>query len=186
MKTQFLTLAALLVCLSSCSKKEELPECLGSCTIVTGRLLTSGSAALPNAPVTLQWIRPIGLFSEMRKKAIGITGANGRFSVKCFLANDELSSGYLEISYQVDKSKYYTIGEPESAFFNFKRDTILIAPDFLIPRKAFVKLIITNASQIPGSYSFTSDFNSCYGGNTVFSQKIQGGGASINWSGLPT
>ena len=47
----------------------------------------------------------------------------------------------------------------------------------------FVKFIITNPSQIPTPYSFYVDLNSCYGGNTVFSQNILGGGPSINLSG---
>ena len=181
-----LVFAALGSGLNRCTKKEEIPECLGSCTIVTGRLLTSGSAALANTPIALEWHGKFsGLHSRVRKKAIGSTDANGYYRLSAFLADDELADGYLFVVFQADKSKYYLIGEPNVAFFDYRRDTLLTAPDYLIPRKAFIKLVITNPGAVPGPYSYYADISSCYGGNTVFSQNVQGGGPVINCSGLP-
>lgn len=184
MKTKILPLVVLAVCLDSCSK--ELPECLGSCTVVTGRLLTSNSAPLPNAVVTLQWAGGPAYSPKARKKAVATTDANGRYRVSGFLSDDELTNGFIEVVFSPDKSKYYLIGEPRLAFYRPKRDTIYSATDFLLPRKGFIKFVVTNPSQIPTAYSYHVDLSSCYGGNTIFSRNIMGGGASINLSGLST
>ncbi|MCI1188960.1 carboxypeptidase-like regulatory domain-containing protein [Hymenobacter sp. DH14] len=186
MKAPYSIWFALAVCVAGCTEKEELPECPGSCTVVTGRLLTSGSAPLSNAVVTLQWAGGPAYSPKVRKKAIATTDANGRYRVSGFLSDDELADGFIEVVFSPDKSKYYLIGEPELAFYQPKRDTVYSAPDFLIPRKGSINFVVTNPSQIPTSYSYYVDFSSCYGGNTVFSRNIMGGGASINLSGLPT
>ncbi|WP_426060812.1 hypothetical protein [Hymenobacter sp. B1770] len=183
---RFVLLTALSVGLATCVRQEELSECLGSCTVVTGRLLTSGSVALPDALVTLQWVRFVGLKGVVHRKAVGRTDANGHYRVSGFLTDDELTDGLLEVVFQPSKSNYYLIGEQNFAFFNFKRDTLLTAPDYLIPRKAFAKLVVTNSTQIPGLGAYISDFNSCYGRNTTFSQSIRGGGSVIDWFGLPS
>ncbi|OGX80890.1 hypothetical protein BEN47_06470 [Hymenobacter lapidarius] len=182
-----LLVMALSSVVSGCTKKEELPECLGSCTIVAGRLLTSGSAALANTPVVLEWHgRFNGLNSKVRKKAVGTTDANGYYRISAFLADDELTDGYLSVVFQANPSRYYLIGEPNVAFFDYKRDTLLTAYDYIIPRKAFIRFEVTNPSQIPGPYSYHADLNSCHGGNTVFSSSIRGGGVVVNCSGLST
>lgn len=185
MKTRILPLIALAVCLNGCFKKEELPECPGSCTVVTGRLLTSGSAPLSNAVVTLQWAGGPAYSPKARKKAVVTTDANGRYRVSGFLSDEELADGFIEVVFSPDQSKYYLIGEPALAFYRPKRDTVYSATDFLLPRKGFIKIVVANPSQVPTAYSYYVDFNSCYGGNTIFSQNIMGGGASINLSGLP-
>ena len=184
--TCFAWLAALAV-VAGCAKKDELLDCPGSCTVVTGRLLTSGSIPLAKTPVSLEWHgRFSGLNGEVRKKAVGTTDANGHYRLSAFLADDELPGGYLSVNFQANKSTYYFIGEPHIAFFDYKRDTLLLAPDYLIPRKAFIKLAITNPNQVPKLGAYMSDFNSCYGENTVFSQNIRGGGAVIDWFSLPS
>lgn len=174
--------------LSGCTKKEEIPPaCLGSCTVVAGRLLTSGSAALANTPVVLEWHgRFNGWNNQVRKKAVGTTDANGYYRISASLTDDELSDGYLSVVFQANPSQYYLIGEPNVAFFDYKRDTLLTAHDYLIPRKAFIKFEVTNPSQIPGPYSYYVNLNSCHGGNTVFSSEVRGGGAVINCFGLST
>lgn len=186
MKTKHLTYLLAIICgLTSCIKKEDLPECLGSCTVVTGRLLTSGSEPLSNATVTLQWTGGTGSFgSSSRKKAVSHTDTNGRYRVSGFLTDAELVDGFLEVVFSPDKSKYYLIGEPSVAFFRPKRDTIYTAPDFLLPRKAFVTFIVTNPNQIPTNFSYYVDLNSCYGTNLVFSSNILGGGVSLSCYGL--
>lgn len=170
----------------SCSQKDELPECMGSCTVVTGRLLTSGSAPLANAPVTLQWIGGSASTPRGRNKANAVTDKNGRYRVSSFLSDDELAGGFITVLFKPDNSKYYLIGEPQVAFYKPKRDTVYTAPDFLLPRKGFVQFIVTNPSLIPASYSYYVDLNSCYGTNMIFSSNILGGGATFSCYGLNT
>ena len=185
MRTSFCMLLLVLAMeFGGCTQKDNLSECLGSCTVVAGRLLTSNSAPLPNATVTLQWAGGPAYSPTARKKAVATTDANGRYRVSTFLSNDELADGFIKVVFSPDNSKYYLIGEPGLAFYRPKRDTTYSAPDFLLPRKAFVKIVVTNPSQVPSPYAYYVDFNSCYGGNTVFSQAILGGGPSVNLSGL--
>ena len=186
MKLAYSISLVLLLCASACAKKEELPECLGSCTVVSGRLLTSGAIPLANIAVGFEWKgRPGGAGRyQIHKKAQVTTDANGRYRVSGFLSDEELADGYIHVTFSPDKSKYYTIGEDNFAFFDYKRDTLLTAPDYLIPRKAFIRLVLTNPSQLPNSFSYYIDLSSCYGGNTVFGPNTLGGGAVINGSSL--
>ncbi len=173
---------ALATGLAACSKKEELPECLGSCTVVTGRLLTSGSAPLPNATVTLWWVggtpnTPIG-----RKKAVATTDADGWYRVSSLLTDAEIASGFIEVIFSPDKSKYFPIGEPTIAFYHPKRDTIYSARDYLLPRRAAVKFVVPNASQLPTPVTYSISLTSCYGENTTFSQNSMMSGSSTGFS----
>lgn len=181
------TWLALIICVAGCTKKEELSECLGSCTVISGRLLTSGSAPIANVPVAFIWTgRPSGgSVYKSNKKAEVRTDADGRYRVSGFLTDDELANGYIKAVFAADPSQYYVIGELDQAFINPKRDTIYTASDYLIPRKAYLKLVVSNPSQIPNHGAFLSDFNNCYGGNTVYSTKIGGGGPVVFWDTLP-
>lgn len=187
MKASALLFPLLLVGAASCATKEELPVCMGSCTVLSGRLLTSGSVPLRNVTATFQWKgQPNGFRRETHKKAVVATDANGRYRLSGFLTDAELADGYIQVVFSPDPGKYYLIGEPDFAFHRFKRDTLLSVPDYLIPRKAFVKFVVTNPSQIPGPYSYYADLSTCYGGNTVFSQNILGGGLTANCFGIST
>ena len=181
-----LVFAALTLGLTGCFKKEELPECVGSCTVVTGRLLTSGSAPLLGATVTLRWADGPSYNPQSRNKGIATTDENGRYRVSGFLSDEELANGFIAVAFSPDKSKHYLIGEPQLAFYRLKRDTVYTAADYLIPRKAFIKFFTTNPSQIPDPYSYNVDLSSCYGSNTVFSNNIRGGGVSVAAFGLST
>ncbi len=168
--------------LTSCEKKEKQGPCLGSCTTIEGLLLTSGSAPLPNAPVSVRWNNTA--LSRRQTKAEGVTDANGRFQLSCFLSDEELASGYLSVVYEVDKSRYHTVGEASYAFFDYSRDTTLVTQPYLIPRKAFIKLVITNPGQLTGPNSYTTDFTFSYATTTFLRQGL-GGGTFVNWYALP-
>ena len=123
----------------------------------------------------------------MHKKAVVATDADGRYRASGFLTDAELTDKYVEVAFSPNSSNYYLIGEPGFTFHNYKQNILLNVPDYLIPRKAFIKFVVTNISQIPGPYSYYAGLSSCYGGNTVFNQdSSNGGGLTINCAGTST
>lgn len=175
---------------TSCTKQEELLEkCSGSCTTITGRLITAnGKEPIVGANVTLKWMYGTLNSPKAMVKARVKTDANGKYTISFFIKDSELTDGFFEVFFPVDRNRYYVLSVPHDddgiAFYTLKRDTVVQANDYLIPRKAYVRLAITNPSQIAANAGqFSSDFNSCYGFNTVFSREIQGGGAAITWPG---
>jgi hypothetical protein len=181
-----LNLASLLA-LTSCEKEEVLPECQGSCTTITGRLLTGQpQVGIAGAEVTVKWVTSSGLWVKVKPKARTTTDAQGNYRISFYIEDAELTNGYFSVYYSVDKNRYYTIGEDQDAFYRLKRDTVLAATPYVIPRKAFVQLAISNQSQLVADKGyFSSGINTCYGHNTRFSRAIMGGGPVISWGGLP-
>lgn len=173
---------ALFLGLLGCAKKEELPECPGSCTVVTGRLLTSGLNPLANATVTLEWVGGSAYAPKACKKAVTTTDANGHYRVSGFLSDAELAGGFIQAVFSPDKSKYYTIGEPAAAFYRPKRDTVYTAQDFLIPRKATITFVVTNPGQIPASNYYSINVRFSYGYNVVFNSNTSNDGISTDLS----
>lgn len=178
----------ILLLATSCTKQEELPEkCTGSCTTITGRLVTAnGKEPIVGADVTLKWMYGTLYSPKAMVKAKGRTDADGKYTIAFYIKDSELTDGFFEAFFSVDKNIYYVMSNDDDgvAFYDLKRDTIIQVENYVIPRKAYVRLAITNQSQIAGgSEQYLSMFNSCYGFNTVFSKEIQGGGPSISWLG---
>ena len=168
-----------------CRKEESLPVCQGSCTTIRGQLLTGQpQVGIGGAGVTAKWITSAGLSVKEKVKARTTTDANGNYQIRFFIEDAELTDGYFGVFYEVDKNRYYTIGDDQDAFYRLKRDTTISVKPYVIPRKAYVRLAISNPSQMP-KYSYMSDFNTCYGHNLVFSRAIRGGGAVISWYDMP-
>lgn len=174
---------------TGCRKDDVEPACQGNCTIISGRLTTGQpQRGLANAIVTAKWTNFIGLKGIVRTKARTVTDADGRYNIQFYIADDELIDGYFSVFFTVDENRYYTIGEPRCSFFDLKRDTTVLATTFHIPRKAYVRVAISNLSQLQSSGNARqcfSDFNSCYGGNRTFSWSIQGGGPVFSWDSFP-
>lgn len=181
-------LAALVLSSTACEKQESEEVCQNSCTTVTGRLVTAnGQQPIPGANVVAKWMNIYGLSVSAKGKAYCKTDDDGNYTLSFYVNDNELLDGYFQIFYSVDNNRYYTIGEPSVGLYDVKRDTAFHLDNFVIPRKAYVNLIITNQDQlIADRGQFTSSFNSCYGFNSVFNRNIQGGGAGISWNGLPT
>lgn len=174
----------------SCTHKDELSECMGACTTITGRLVTAnGKEAISGADVAIKWVYGSAYQPKARVKATGTTDANGNYKITFPINDNELMDGFFEVFYSVDKSRYYTIGEDGVALYKLKRDTTVKIASYVIPRKAYVRLAITNQNQLLAAKpngEYLSDFNTCYGFNNVFSKNIQGGGPVIFWDDLPS
>lgn len=184
-------IAALVLLSTACTRKDETAECLGSCTTIAGRVVTANSKVpLSGANVDVKWVYGSAYQPKAKTKATTTTDADGRYKVSFLINDDELKDGFFEVFYSVDKSRYYTIGENGVAFYKLGRDTVVQVSDYNIPRKAHVLLAITNQQEFLSAKSaggqFLSNFNTCYGFNTVFSKLIQGGGEAISWEGMPT
>jgi hypothetical protein len=181
-----LTLASSLA-LAGCQKEEVLPTCQGSCTTIMGRLLTGQpQVGIAGAEVTVKWVTSSGLWVKAKPVARTTTDAQGNYHVSFYIEDAQLTDGYFSVYYSVDKSQYYTIGEDQDAFYRLKRDTLFVAAPYVIPRKAFVRLAITNQPQLVATKGyFSSEFNTCYGHNTRFSKAIMGGGPFVTWESLP-
>ncbi|MGI4870636.1 MAG: hypothetical protein ACRYFX_05590 [Janthinobacterium lividum] len=179
---------ALILCItlvSSCQKEETLPVCQGSCTIIQGQLVTGQSQmGIGGAGVTVKWLTSNGLSTKSVTKARTSTDANGSYQISFFIEDAELKDGYFSVFYDVDKDHYYTIGQDQDAFYKLKRDTTIVVRPYQIPRKAYVRLAITNPGQIT-RFGYSSSFNACYGHNLVFSRALMGGGPVVSWDGLP-
>lgn len=180
----------LLIATTGCQHEEVLPACQGACTTIKGRLITGQpQSGIAGATVTAKWLAPTSFGARAVTKARTTTDADGNYSISFFIEDSELNNGYFSVFYAVDKNQYYTIGEPEDASFKLKRDTVFTNSAFLIPRKAYVRLAITNPTQLPATYAqgeFITDFNNCYGHNTTFNRAIKGGGAVVFWNSLPS
>lgn len=184
------TIGFLLFLVAACQKEEPLETCSGSCTVVTGRLVTTnGRVPIQGAGVTVEYRYQAGLGYRSRAKTRTTTNRNGEYRLSFYPKDAELQDGYFEVTYQIDKNKYYAIGNDDDgvALWDVKRDTLLQLRDYNFPRKAYLRLAITNQSElIADKGQFLTDFNSCYGQNSVFHPNIQGGGAVVFWNGLPS
>ncbi|MBC6611834.1 hypothetical protein H8B15_12940 [Hymenobacter sp. BT507] len=185
MKTMFsFCLLAIPLLTTSCETEDKLEECMGSCTTITGRLLTAnGQQGIKGAQVSVKWIYGPPSWPKAKLKSQTTTDANGNYHTSFFIKGGELEDGFFEVIFGVDDKKYYTIGVDVIALYDAKRDTMMQLYNYIIPRKAYVRLMVTNPTEIVGYYS--SSFNNCYGHNSTFSSQIQGGGPVINWSSLP-
>ena len=188
--TLFLALVGASLAFSGCAPEVELEQCMGSCTTVVGRLMTAnGQHPISNADVAVEWHYGSASWPKAKTKTQGRTDANGNYNLSFFIKDEELTEGFFVVEYIVDKNKYYTIGQNEQVALNdAKRDTTLEVADYVIPRKAYVRLVVTNPTDLPPypAYVYTSSFNTLYGLNNRFSSQIQGGGSVIMWNGLPT
>lgn len=183
MRNTYATLALTSIGLlaSSCTK-EKLEDCPGQCTIVSGHLVTSGLQPLSAATVTASWHNGLG-YGSSRTKARTTTDAKGNYQVSFYMKDDELHDGYFDLTYGVDKDRYYGLSNtdsPSTGQASLKRDTTYNLSTFLIPRKAFVKLTVPNSKQIQEYFSV--DFTSAHMKSLTVTKQFSGGGAVV---GIP-
>jgi|GEM_PF-2113628 len=181
----YLSIAASLTLLTTaCEKTEILETCTDHCTTITGRLVTAdGKVPLAGANVRVKWIHNDGTgYDKPRTKAAVTTDANGQYRLNFYIKDDELTQGYFNVIHGVNQEKYYVIDESVFAFHELTRDTIIQIADCVIPRKAYVRLSLTNPTQLSADNAyFASSFSSLYGPVRDFTAPIQGGGPVFEW-----
>jgi len=176
-----LALASTVLLAAGCTK-EKLEDCPGQCTLVTGQLLTSGLQPLAGVTVTARWYTGY-TYNTPRTKAQVTTDANGQYQARFYVKDDELHNGYFELTYEVNKDRYYAVvntDSPDTSGADLKRDTTYRLSPYLIPRKAFVKLTIPNPDQI--QQYFSVDFSSAQLRTLTATKNTSGGGVSV---GIP-
>ncbi|MCC3158745.1 hypothetical protein LJ737_15985 [Hymenobacter sp. 15J16-1T3B] len=175
----FLIGAGLLLGAAGCVENDaDLGTCPGNCTVVRGRLVTAGGTeALAGIPLTAQWV---GGRYYVRQKAAATTDGNGNFELSFLLRDDELAAGYFQLQYAVKADDYYQLDDSRISLPDLVRDTAVTIGNYLVPRKAFVELAITNRQAIGPNDSYWSNFASLYGSHTVIGP--YGGGPAIGWA----
>ena len=185
MRTTYAALAfASTVLLTASCTKEKIADCPGQCTFLTGQLLTSGLQPLAGVTVTAKWHNGGGFasgYAAPRTKARTTTDASGNYQVRFYVQDDELHAGYFDLTYEVDKDRYYALYNTDSPdATDLKRDTTYRLSPFLLPRKAFVQLTVPNPSQIQEYFSV--EFRSAARHTLRATKQTLGGGAVI---GIP-
>jgi hypothetical protein len=166
--------------------KDKIEDCPGQCTVLTGHLVTSGSQPLEGATVTAAWHNGLGFagYAPARTKARTTTDAQGNYQLSFYVKDDELHEGYVDVTYQVDKDRYYALatedGPDTGPTLGLRRDTLYRIPSFLIPRKGFVKLTVANPDQI--QEEFAVSFTSAQMRSLVVNKEFSGGGPVV---GIP-
>lgn len=151
-------LFAMLFLLSSCEKEDVEPKCKNQCTTLRGRLVThGGNSPIAKTVVKVDWARP-SMFGSggYRVKAKTKTDDNGYYELSFYVSDEELepnSSGYFGIKYEINGDTYLDSDNQVGSVVGYipfepKRDTTYTLADFLIPKKAYVKVHCPNQSQI--------------------------------------
>ncbi|ALD20017.1 hypothetical protein [Hymenobacter sp. DG25A] len=156
---QLLLLATL--SLLGCRKTDVEPTCSGSCTIIKGRYVTDdGAKGIAGMPVEVQWKNQPSTYNIIiRRKAATKTDANGYYKLRFFIKDDELQNGYFRLVHTLHSKAYvndHSIGGAQ--FDGLTRDTTIIN-DWLLPRKAFIKLEVSNPTQAASPYYAYTSFN---------------------------
>lgn len=181
--------AALLV-VASC--KEKLEDCPGQCTTLAGHLVTSGNQPLAGATVTAAWHNGYGFagYAPARTKARTTTDAQGNYQLSFYVKDDELRDDYVDVAYGVNMDRYYALATADGPDTGpggpgyLRRDTIYHLPSFLIPRKGFIKLTVTNPNQI--QEEFAVSFASAQMRSLTVDKNFGGGGPVVGIPKQPT
>lgn len=179
-----------LICLSTagCLAKDEtmgpqaVQPCTSACTTIRGRLLTTGGQeGLTGATVTIIWSNYHHFLDiESHIKARVITDSKGNYEAPFSVSSDELAAGSFAANFSVDKTRYYSASEEYLSITKIRRDTTLQLPDYLIPRKAALNIIITNPAQAQNNYAF--EIASPHGTQIKYSPTISRGPVFYNSS----
>ncbi len=110
--------------------------CPGSCTEVTGRVLRSNGQPLANVQLSATWQDGGGTFKggggTRRKKAVAYTDAQGNYTLRFLVRDNEINWGYFKIVPQ--ETICSQVNCPSFTLFwedTFKRDTT-ITHDFVV------------------------------------------------------
>ncbi len=162
----------------SCSKQEDdliSQNCEADCTEIVGKVMTDdGSTPIPNLKISLVWDHdPNSGPDIIRTKASTTTDAEGNYSLKFYLRDDELDDGFHRLYHDRIETNEFLASNLNgiNAFFELNRDTLIIQ-NHNIPRKAYLNLSFLNLDQIQQGNSLMTEFS--YPRPTGFSQSIDG------------
>lgn len=138
--------------LSGCREEDSVEAvCSASCTVITGRFTTDGGrTGLANVPLELEWVNFNGVAgATVHRKARATTDANGNYTLRFHISDNELNDGVYKLHYRVDTKSYITDRDSQGLGVlgaDIKRDTV-ITSNWLLPRKAYLHLEVTNPVQ---------------------------------------
>mgnify|MGYP005751797841 FL=1 len=130
---------AIALSLTSCVEEQEdyiSKYCPGSCTEVSGKVLRSNGQPAQGMQLTATWknLRTFyeGMGGAIRKKAVAYTDAQGNYTLRFLLRDDELHEGYIVIEPQVANCPNLECYAYTLYFDELKRDTTYTY-DFQLP-----------------------------------------------------
>lgn len=145
-------LVGVLSLLAGCGERQSVePTCNSTCTVITGKFTTDGRrTGLANVPLELKWVGSTSAFStDVRRKATTTTDANGNYTLRFYISDNELKKGVYKITYKTTRNDLIInqYGDGFSVIASdIKRDTVIVS-DWLLPRKARVHFVVTNPTQ---------------------------------------
>lgn len=157
--------------LVGCYKEEDdsRTNCVSDCTVIIGKMLTTGNQPLPNINLEVNYRRTTGFhYSLLRKKAMTKTDDNGLYSMRFYLKDDELlkddgsfRSSFMTIDLDKLKPELYILPEDMNSYLDESTDppTVVTVPpvatvhldlkrdevcnvNCYIPRKRYVKVTL--------------------------------------------
>ncbi|ARS34277.1 carboxypeptidase-like regulatory domain-containing protein [Pontibacter actiniarum] len=136
---RYLLALVLLCCAPACSRQEDdyiSKYCPGSCTVIKGHL-TDATGTQPVAGVTLlaRWHKSYSPGSSLsRKKAFAVSDADGNYTLRFLLRDDELSEGVFELVTSLEQETYTSCFPLASVYIgDIGRDTTVIQNITLAP-----------------------------------------------------
>jgi hypothetical protein len=186
MKSAFLFIL-LLFLVTSCFRVEDdiiSKNCPGSCTIITGKI-TTGNGSVPFKKLSLSLEcrpNPRQFGGLIRRKATARTDAQGFYTLKFLVRDDEIAEGHYQVNGEFDTDVYLNFNKEDKlfSFYNLKRDTT-IEMNYWLPKKAFIEMKLANPEDIKSGDTFYSVMGSKLGvdGAQYYSNYV-------NWTNPPT
>ncbi|MCR5888376.1 hypothetical protein LRS06_11490 [Hymenobacter sp. J193] len=140
-----------IILLSGCKKEDVASRCQTGCTTVQGRFMTgNGTEPLRGLPIKVVWFRDYGFFGRtgLRTKATTTTDADGNYTLRYALTEEELTTGYLDADIEiVNQPAYYGIQGAHVPTVQ-QRDTLLVAPTYWLPRPASLVCKLLNPADM--------------------------------------
>lgn len=146
--------------LGGCKKEDVASRCQTGCTTVRGRFLTgNGTEPLRGLPIKVVWFRDYGFFGRtgVRTKATTTTDADGNYTLRYALTEEELTTGYLDADIEINNQPaYYGIQGAHVPTVQ-QRDTLLVAPTHWLPRPAKLVCKLLNPADMQANDRISLD-----------------------------
>jgi hypothetical protein len=127
---QYSLIVLMLCCLTGCVNEQEdyiSKYCPGSCTEVSGKVLRASGQPVKGMQLTATWrnMRTFyeGMGGTTRKKAVAYTDAQGNYTLRFLLRDDEMEDGYIDVSPQIANCPDWECYSYTLYWDKLKRDT---------------------------------------------------------------